>query len=288
MSTLELPTLPMMSPGSAEHGGAAFPRSEYQSEDSSSVSVFSLRLPSPLEYSLREACVPELNARLRVEGFEPPGKGLAAWVRLARIVEVDAASVTVDELVEEACAWAERVRVTERIRMQVAGPGITGSTVPSQGNYSFPGSREWGNWGLGMDWKGRWHLFHMPRDHGGWVRQRFAITEIPTGIPDGLARGLVAGNGILPLVEAQNIWQQFSRGISASGRGTGPVRSPMTKLRRAIERMLQQDGHEPQGLPIVWNRTERHWRSRIRFGNASIGEKGHVWFQTGHPPETVT
>ena len=25
--------------------------------------------PSPLEYSLREACLPELNARLRAEGF---------------------------------------------------------------------------------------------------------------------------------------------------------------------------------------------------------------------------
>ena len=64
--------------------------------------------PPPLEYSLREASLPELNARLRAEGFEPPGKGLATWVRLARIVQMDAASVTVDELVEEACAWAER------------------------------------------------------------------------------------------------------------------------------------------------------------------------------------
>lgn len=27
-------------------------------------------VPSPLEYSLREACLPELNARLRAEGFE--------------------------------------------------------------------------------------------------------------------------------------------------------------------------------------------------------------------------
>ncbi len=82
--------------------------------------------PSPLEYSLREACLPELNARLRAEGFEPPGKGLAAWVRLARIVQVDAASITVDELVEEACAWAERVRVTERIRMRMGGTSEVG------------------------------------------------------------------------------------------------------------------------------------------------------------------
>ncbi len=34
--------------------------------------------PSPLEQSLREACLPELNARLRAEGFEPPGKDFAA------------------------------------------------------------------------------------------------------------------------------------------------------------------------------------------------------------------
>ena len=51
--------------------------------------------PSPLEYSLREACLPELNARLRAEGFEPPGKGLAAWVRLARILQVDAVIISV-------------------------------------------------------------------------------------------------------------------------------------------------------------------------------------------------
>ena len=61
--------------------------------------------------------MPELNDRLLSEGLEPPGKGHSAWVRLARLVEVDAASVTVDELVKEALAWAERVRVTERIRI---------------------------------------------------------------------------------------------------------------------------------------------------------------------------
>ena len=77
-------------------------------------------VPSPLKYSFREACLPELNVRLWAEWFEPPGKGLAAWVRLARIVQVDPASVTGDELVEEALAWAERVRVrvTERMRMR--------------------------------------------------------------------------------------------------------------------------------------------------------------------------
>ena len=51
--------------------------------------------PSPLDYSLREAYFPELNAQLRSEGFEPSGKGLAAWARLARIVPVDAVIVTV-------------------------------------------------------------------------------------------------------------------------------------------------------------------------------------------------
>ena len=51
--------------------------------------------PSPLEYSLREACLPELNTRMRAESFEPPGRALAAWVRLARIVQVDAVSITV-------------------------------------------------------------------------------------------------------------------------------------------------------------------------------------------------
>ena len=110
--------------------------------------------PSPLEYSLREACLPELNARLRAEGFEPPGKGLAAWVRLARVVQVDPAKVTVDELVEEACAWAERVRVTERIRMQVVGPGPAEAVLHHGGTTPSPAAVIGGTGGSGWMWRG--------------------------------------------------------------------------------------------------------------------------------------
>ena len=58
--------------------------------------------------------------------------------------------------------------------------------------------------------------------------------------------GLVTGNGILPLVEARNIGEQLSRGISASGRSTEPVRSPMTNLRKTLLQLLDKQGHEPQ------------------------------------------
>ena len=47
--------------------------------------------------------------------------GLAAWFRLARIVQVDPGSVSVDELMGDACAWAELVRVMERIPMRMGG-----------------------------------------------------------------------------------------------------------------------------------------------------------------------
>lgn len=142
--------------------------------------------PSSLEYSFRDACLPELNARLRAEGFEPPGRELAAWVRLARIVQVDAASITIEELVEEASAWADRVRVTERIRAQLVGPGSSDRESSPRSNYFFSGSLDWGNWGLGMDVESQWHLFHiMAGGCGtGWRSRSFrpgSLMDSPEG-----------------------------------------------------------------------------------------------------------
>ena len=84
MSALEIPTMLWESPGSSAYGVEAIRPAEIQSEDSFIESSCAVSSPSPLEYSLREACLPELNAQLRQAGFEPPGKGLAAWIRLAQ------------------------------------------------------------------------------------------------------------------------------------------------------------------------------------------------------------
>ena len=60
MSTLELPTVLLKSPRLTGHGEVVFPQAEFQPEDSftepSFASRFAVGSPSPLEYSLREAC----------------------------------------------------------------------------------------------------------------------------------------------------------------------------------------------------------------------------------------
>ena len=243
---------------------------------------------TPLEYSFREACFPELNARLRAEGFEPPGKGLAAWVRLARIVQVDVASLTIEELVEEACAWAERVRVMERIRMRIGGSpeveeprrGQQRAWKPRQNKqFTFDGNRVWENWGLGIDVECRWHLFHFHRGHGRWQRHNHAGLDIPRGLPDSLARGLVNGRGMLSEVEAMAAWKRHSRGFSSMATIVDRIKTPLSRLRKAIEEGIGGEGHQPEGNSIAWCEDERGWRSRVRFGHAYQGEKRGFSFQ---------
>ncbi len=75
MSTLEFPAIPWQSPRAAAYGIEALRPAEFQFTQS----CCTTSSPSPLEDSLREACLPELNARLRQERFEPPGKGVGGW-----------------------------------------------------------------------------------------------------------------------------------------------------------------------------------------------------------------
>ena len=289
MPTLEFPAIPWKSPRSAAYRVEAIRPADFQSTDSFTESACTVSSSSPLEYSLREACLPELNARLRVEGFEPPGKGLAAWVRLARIVQVDAASFTVDELVEEACAWAERVRVTERIRLRMGGStpkvvephrGQQKEWTPRQNKaFRFDGNRVWENWGLGIDVDCRWHLFHFQRGHGRWQRHNHAALKIPRGLPDSLARGLVSGRGILSEAETLAIWKRHSQGYSSMDTIVDRIKTPLSRLRKAIAEGIGSEGHQPEGNSIAWCEDERGWRSRIRFGHAYPGEKRGYSFQ---------
>ncbi|MFG0242999.1 MAG: hypothetical protein ACF8R9_09455 [Phycisphaerales bacterium JB054] len=57
----------------------------------------------------------DANAQLRERGFDPPGRDLAAWERLARIVEREPSSMTLAEIFDWAIAWSDREQLRARI-----------------------------------------------------------------------------------------------------------------------------------------------------------------------------
>lgn len=236
---------------------------------------------SLLEASFHKACLTELNARLRQDEFEPPGQNLSAWVRLARIVQVDPATTSIEELVEEACAWAERVRVMERIRMRLVdcGPilGAQQNGSAASKRFSFKGNRDWENWGLGIDANNCWHLFHFDRSDGSWKRHNQVALKIPQSLPGDFAKGFVSGRGILAVVDAYSAWKRCNRGISVASMDR--VKTPMSRLRESIKDAVASEGHRPEGLSIVWCRKDQLWRSRVRFGHALPASGGRVTFQ---------
>ena len=137
----------------------------------------------------------------------------------------------------------------------------------------------WENWGLGIDVDCRWHLFHFHRGHGRWQRHNHAALKIPRGLPDSLARGLVAGRGLLSEVEALSAWNRHSRGDSSLATIVVRIKTPLSRLRKAIAEGIGSEGHQPEGNSIPWCEDERAWRSRLRFGHAYSGEKRVYPFQ---------
>lgn len=239
---------------------------------------------SLLEASFQDACLPELNARLRQDEFEPPGQNLSAWFRLARIVQVDPVTTSIEELVEEACAWAERVRIMERIRHRMVDcgqlPGTQQSGSKATRSFRFKGNRDWENWGLGIDTNHCWHLFHFDRGDGEWKRHNQAALKISEGLPDDFARGFVSGRGILAIVDAFAAWKRRNRGISVASMDR--VKTPMSRLRTSIEDAVVSEGHHPEGLSIVWCREDQTYRSRLRFGHAVPASGRRFAFQPTH------
>ena len=231
----------------------------------------------------------EVDADLRREGFTPPGANLDAWIKLARIIQVDPSDLTVSEIYEEALAWAERIRVKERIRNRITSHGDRRAEGESGGNaqgvavanhsFAFRGHLDWENWGLGLDCAGRWHLFHFSRQSGQWQRHKHAAIRIPAGIPEGLAQHFASCGPRLSLPDAHAVWKAHAKGFTSMANVVRAVKKPLSRLRRAIREVVQKEGHRPAGMPVAWMRTERCWQARIKFGSALKRDKAGITFQ---------
>ena len=84
---------------------------------------------------------------------------------------------------------------------------------------------------------------------------------------------------MLSEVEAMAVWQRHSQGYSSMATIIDRIKTPMSRLRKAIEEGIGGEGHQPEGNSIPWSDDERAWRSRLRFGHALPGEKRGYTFE---------
>jgi hypothetical protein len=232
--------------------------------------------------------IAEVDLDLRRLGFDPPGTDLDAWQHLARIIEVDPSQMTAAELYEEALAWVDRTRIQEQIRQRLRRNGTGGRKQPSRSTtlresrentgFGFVGHRDWENWGLGMDVDQSWHLFHYRRRDGLWVRHQHCALRIPGGLPGSQAQAFVSGRGELTEGVARGLWKQHARNPTA-GSTVDKVKSALSRLRAAILEAIEKEGHRPDGNPFVWQPDQQAWRSLLKFGYATRGERRGYRFQ---------
>lgn len=232
--------------------------------------------------------IAEVDLDLVRLGFDPPGTDLDAWLHLARIIEVDPSQMTAAELYEEALAWVDRTRIREQIRQRLCRKGTgrrnlpASSTTPRESRentgFGFVGHRDWENWGLGLDVNQGWHLNHFQRRDGQWRRHQHCALRIPGGLPGSLAQAFVTGRGELTEGVARGLWKQHARNPTP-GSTVDKVKSALSRLRAAILEAIHKEGHRPEGNPFLWHPDQSAWRSLLKFGYATRGERRSYRFQ---------
>lgn len=251
------------------------------------VSTLSAAKRRELQHRLDEVCqrIAEVDLDLRRLGFDPPGTDLDTWLHLARIIEVDPSQMTAAELYEEALAWVDRTRIQEQIRQRLRRKGTGRRNLPSRSTapgentgFGFVGNRDWENWGLGLDVDQGWHLFHFQRRDGQWRRHQHCALRIPGGLPGSLAQAFVSGRGELTEGVARGLWKQHARNLTA-GSTVDKVKSALSRLRAKILEALEKEGHRPEGNPFLWQPDQQAWRSLLKFGYATRGERRGYRFQ---------
>lgn len=233
--------------------------------------------------------IAEVDLDLQRLGFDPPGTDLDAWLHLARIIEVDPSTMTAAELYEETLAWVDRTRIREQIRQRLRRKGTgrrnlpASSTAPRESRentgFGFVGHRDWENWGLGLDVNQGWHLFHFQRRDGQWRRHQHCALRIPGGLPGSLAQAFVTGRGELTEGVARSLWKQHSRNPTP-GSTVDKVKSALSRLRAAILEAIHKEGHRPDGNPFLWQPDQQAWRSLLKLGYATRGERRSYRFQS--------
>jgi hypothetical protein len=120
----------------------------------------------------------------------------------------------------------------------------------------WPGSADWHNWGVGVDQRGLWHLFHFQRWGDArsvyrWARHRHARVPISPGQMDELARAFIA-RGTVPIHDAHDLVHKK------------PI---ISRLRDVIRTSVLGEGHKPKGSPIQRPTTAvRAWQGVVKFG----------------------
>ena len=138
---------------------------------------------------------------------------------------------------------------------------------------------------LGCRPSARWKLalYHFNRKTFVWVRHRHVSVPIPGGTPDSLARKLMRF-GFITMKDAHDVLRDHA---------TGPVeqhilvdqviaktKSPMSRLRAAIKRAIQNEGYKLAGLPITSpTKNAKNWRSKIKFTHLIRRDGGGYYFQ---------
>lgn len=219
--------------------------------------------------SVADPNLSELNHRVSAAGFEPPGAEIAAWRRLARIVEIEPTGLTPAEICDAALIWRERQLLRQRI-VALESPPSSSNENKSDGvrkSWGFVGSRDWENWGIGLDADGLWHLFHFNRNGAGWIQHQHAALRIPAGMPHDLGSRFVSNRGLLALDAAHAVWKRHAKRACRRAMTLKAIKPPMSRLRRAIREALEKEGHSPDGMPVSAYRGES-WQAHIKFGYA--------------------
>lgn len=199
------------------------------------------------------------------------------WEHLARVVEVPLEAIrrgdlTQAEILAAARAWYNRQRIQAQFLAEAQlKVGLKHNGIVNESNSQaledvippkrfthrpWPGSADWHNWGVGVDQRGQWHLFHFQRWGDArsvyrWVRHRHARVPISPGQMDELARAFVA-RGTVPIHDTNDLDHKK------------PI---VSRLRDVIRTSVRGEGHKPKGSPIQRPTTAvRVWQAVVKFG----------------------
>lgn len=225
--------------------------------------------------------VEDMSEVLTKIGFNPPGDDPAKWMMLARVIQVDPHGLTLRDLYDEARAFAERVRVVDRVRAGNRPPVDDDEPRRSAGagrRFAFEGNLDWENWALGFEAPSKWHIYHFSRTCGMWKRHQHVVLRIPRGMAEDLAKTLVTNGGRMTLNDARGVWRKHSTGRSLLAKTMNATKVPMCRLRKAIVEAVRNEGHRIQGSPIVWSRKTKSWTSLMKVGTVSRSDRGGPFF----------
>jgi hypothetical protein len=139
----------------------------------------------------------------------------------------------------------------------------------------------WEVWALGVEYEGKWQLFHLVR--GVWRHQ--GVLNTRKGIQHKLLTAFAKGKGILKEAEALRLWEENPSRFSKSKikRLLLPEISNLRKLiRNRIRKALGVDGKTTN--PLERFADPPLWKTEIQIGCARtedgkrVGEEGRLRF----------